>query len=88
MKQVVGWAFIKELEGMARYTGQLIAPAEDFALQPKIVCPSGRKRFIMLFGLILGYFRCSVGTLVTFSSNLNNFERKRKKIMRYKKKYL
>ena len=49
------------LEGMALYAGELIAPEEGFGL-----CP---------FWPILSHFWCSVVTLVTFSSNLNNYEK-------------
>ena len=38
-----------------------------------------KKGLFMLFLPILGYFRCSVVTSVTFSSNLNNFEKNPKK---------
>ena len=46
------------LEGMARYAGQLLAPAEE------------------LCWLILAHVWCSVVTLVIFSSNINNVEKK------------
>ena len=39
----------------------------------------------MLFWLILGHFWCSVVTLVTFSSNLNNFEKIQTKIQKIQK---
>ena len=57
------------LEDTARYTGLLLAPAEGF----------GRRQVIMLFWPIFDNFWCPVVTLVTFSSNLSNFERNPKK---------
>ena len=52
------------LEGMAHYADQHLAPADGF----------GRGLFvIMLFLPILGHFWCSLVTLVTFSSELDNF---------------
>ena len=60
------------LEGMTSYAGQLLAPGEGFGLWPKL---SGKKGLIMRFWPILGHFWCSVVTFITFSSNLNNFEK-------------
>ena len=40
----------------------------------------------MLFWLIFGNFLCSVVTLVTFSSNLSNFERNAKKTQKQSEK--
>ena len=61
-------------EDTARYAGLLLAPAEGF--DRGSFCPSKKKKLIMLFWFILGHFWCSVVTLVTFSSNLNNFKKK------------
>ena len=68
------------LEGTARYAGftsrscgGLWPPAEAFfALWAK-------KELFMLFWLTLGHFWCSVVTSVTFSNNLSNYEKKKKK---------
>ena len=51
----------------------LIAPAEGFG--QGFICPLGKKDLIVLVRLIFGNFWCPVITLVTFSSNLGNFER-------------
>ena len=56
---------------MARYAGRHKAPAEGFGQGP-----------IMLFWPVLGHFWCSVLTLVTFISNLNNFEKNPKNIQK------
>ena len=65
-----------KVEGMARHVDQLLAPAEGFDLCPRFFWLFGqRKGLIMLFLPILGHFWCSVVTLVTFSSNLINFEK-------------
>ena len=61
---------------MARYAGQLLAPAKVF------FGPFGKKGLIKLFWLILGHFWCSVVTLVTFNSNLSNFEKKPKEVLK------
>ena len=52
------------LEGMARYAGLLLAPAEDFGRG--FFCPSCKKR---AFYDCLAYFR----PFFVFSSNLSNF---------------
>ena len=59
------------LEDTARYAGLLLAPAEDFGLWLRLV----GQELIMLFWATLGNFWCPVVTLVTFSSNLSNFEK-------------
>ena len=65
------------LEDTARYMGLLQAPAEGF----------GRGfLLIMLFWPIFGNFWCPVVTLVTFSSNLSNFETNSKKLKKIPKK--
>ena len=70
----------KELEDMARYTGLLLAPGEGFGLWPRAFFALREKKgLIMLFRPIFGNFLCPVVTLVTFSSNLSNFERNPKK---------
>ena len=66
---------------MTRYAGQLLAPAEGFGLQARLFLPFGKKGLIMLTWPILGHFCCSVVTLVTFSGNLNNYEKNSKKII-------
>ena len=69
-----------ELEDMPRYAGQLLAPAEGFGLWPRFFEPSGKKRaLIMLFWPIFDNFWGPLVTLVTFSSNISNFERNSKK---------
>ena len=45
-----------------------------------------KEGLIMLFWPILGSFCCSVVTFVTFSSNLNNFEKNSKTTLKKKKK--
>ena len=62
---------------MAGYADQLLAPVESFGFQ--IFSPSDKKVLNILFWLNLGHFRCSVVTLVTFSSNPINFEKKNPK---------
>ena len=58
---------------MARDAGLLLAPARGFG--QGIFCPLDKKReLIMLFWPMFGNFWRSVVTLVTFSSNLSNFE--------------
>ena len=66
------------LEGMARHAGQLLAWAWDT-----------KRAFNALFLGPLCIFWCSVVTLVTFSWNLNNFERilKKSKNSKTNKKY-
>ena len=58
---------------MARYTGQLLAPAE------------AKKGPIMLFWPILGNFLFSVVTLLIFSSNPNKFEKRKKNSQNFEK---
>ena len=64
-----------------RYASLLLAPAAKafFALRAK-------KELIMLFWPIFGNFWCPVVTLVTFSSNLSNFERNPQKTKKKKPK--
>ena len=66
-----------KLEDTARYVGLLLAPAEGFGLRAK-------KDVIMLFWPIFGNCWCPVATLVTFSSNISNFERNPKKTKKSK----
>ena len=54
------------LEGMARYAGQLLAPAEGFGLLLRLFLPSGQKKAYIA---ILVNFR----PLLVFSNNLSNF---------------
>ena len=78
---------LKELEDTARYAGLLPAPAEGFGLQPRLFLAFGQKKcFFMLFWPIFGDFWCPVVTMVTFSSNLSNFERNNKKKLKNPKK--
>ena len=59
---------------MARYTGLLLAPSERFGLG--FFLPFRQKKgLIMLFWPIFGNCRCPIITLVTFNSNLSNYER-------------
>ena len=70
------------LEDTARYAGLLLAPAEGFGRG--FFCPLGKKR---AFYAVLAHFWCPVVTVVTFSSNLSNFEKKqRNKNKKNKKK--
>ena len=57
------------LDVMARYGGQLLAPAEHFNRGY-----FGGKRPSMLFWPNLGHFWCSLVILVTFSNNLSKKE--------------
>ena len=86
------------LEDTASYAGLLLAPAEGVGLRPRaFFALRAKKGLIMLFWPIFGNFLCPVVTLVTFSSNLSNFERnpkknekiqkKSKKLQKNKKKY-
>ena len=69
------FALIAILEGIARYAGLLLAPAEGFSIYLRLFWPSWQKNeLFMLFVLILGHFWFSVVTSVTFSSNLSNSE--------------
>ena len=69
----------KKLEDTARYAGLLLAPAEGFGLRPRLFFAlRAKKKLIMLFWPIFCNFWCPVVTLVTFSSNLSNFERNAK----------
>ena len=75
------------LEDTARYAGLLLAPADGFGLRPRLFLPFGQKKtFFMLFWPIFGNFWCPVVTMVTFSSNLINFERNQKKRKKIQKK--
>ena len=68
------------LEDTARYAGLLLAPAEAFGLRPRaFLALRANKGLILLFWPIFRNFLCPVVTLVTFSSNLSNFERYPKK---------
>ena len=63
---------------MARYAGQLLASAEGFSFQLRLFLPFGQKKPYMLFWTIVGPFWCSVVTLVTFSSSLDNVAKNKK----------
>ena len=67
--------FLDIIEGMARYAGQLLGPAEGLSQG-------------FFFGHY-GPFLCLVGTLATCSSILNNFKKKLKKCQKisFKKKF-
>ena len=54
--------------------GQLLVPAEGFG--QVLFALRAKNGLIMLFLPILGHFWCALATLVTFSSNPNDFERK------------
>ena len=63
---------------MACYWGQLLAPAEGFDLPPWLffaLRPSRRAYYVVLTKCL--QFLCSIGTLITFNSNLNNLEEKK-----------
>ena len=82
-----GMLLLAALEGIARYAGLRLAPAESLILPPRLFSPLGKKRELFpLFVLILGHFLCSVETSVIFSSNRSNFENNKKKICTNKKK--
>ena len=70
-------AILFVIEDMARYAGLLQAPTEGFGRG--FFCPWGKKERIMRFWPIFGNVLCLVITLVTFGSNLSNFERNSKK---------
>ena len=77
-KQVLSFNYI--LEDTACYAGLLLAPAEGFGLWPWLFQPFGQKKsFLCCFGPFLAIFWCPVVAVVTFSSNLSNFERNQKK---------
>ena len=68
--------FRKLLEDTARYVGLLLAPAEGFSLQPRLFLPFRQKK--RAYDAVLahfGQFLVPSSNLVTFSSNLSNFER-------------
>ena len=58
---------------MVCYAGHFLAPAEGFGLQQRLVLPLGPTK--RAYCDVLAHFWCSVGTLVTFSSNLNNLKK-------------
>ena len=61
---------------MTRYVGLHQALALDFAFGRCFFLPLGKKReLIMLFWRTAGHFWCPVVTLITFSSNLSNFQK-------------
>ena len=67
------------LEDTTRYAGLLLAPAGLRPSAEVFFALRAKKELIMLFWPIFGFFWCPVVTLVTFSSNLKNFERNPKK---------
>ena len=74
------------LEDTALYAGLLLAPLEGFGLRPRLFFSLlAKKVLIMLFWPIFGNFWCPVVTLVTFISNLSEFERNTKKPKNLKK---
>ena len=59
------------LESTARYVGLLLAHAEGFGLQPRLLfCPSGKKRAFYAVLAYFCHFWCSVITSLPLSSNL------------------
>ena len=62
------------VEDTAHYLGLLLAPAEDFG-RGRGFLAFVQKKLIMLFWPILGLLWCPVGPLLTFNSNLSNFEK-------------
>ena len=75
------------LEDTARYAGLLLAPAEGFGLRPRLfLALRAKKELFMLFWPIFGDFWCPLVTVVTFSSNLSNFERNQNNFKIQKKK--
>ena len=80
--------FKNKLEDTTRYTGLLLAPAEGFG-RGLFFALQAKKGLFMLFWAVFGDFWCPVVTVVTFSSNLSNFERnppKNEKIQNKSKK--
>ena len=66
------------LQDTARYAGLLLAAAEVFGRG--FFGPAGKKReLITLFWPIFGNFWCPVVSLVTFSSNIREMCKKKKK---------
>ena len=65
--------FKLKLEGTARYAGLLLAPVEGFGRG--FFCPSSKKRAYYAVLAHFWQFLCPVINLVTFSSNLSNFEK-------------
>ena len=59
---------------MARYAGQLQAPAEVFDLWPRLLGPRANKVLTLFFCPIGGSFWCSVVTLITFTSRRSVYE--------------
>ena len=82
--------FFEVLEDTARYAGLLLAPAEGFGLRPKLFLRFGQKKSVFYcFGPFLAFFCSPVITLVTFSSNISNNNKKTtkcKKIQKIQKK--
>ena len=73
---------LTKLEDTARYAGLLLTPAEGFGRG--FFCPLGKKRAFYAWP-IFDNFWCPVVTMVTFSSNLSNFERNQIKTKKSKK---
>ena len=65
---------LRLLEGMARFSGQLLAPVEGFGRG--FFAFRAKKGLVMLFLPIVGHIWCSVVSFVTFCSNPYIFEEK------------
>ena len=65
------------LEGTARYTGFLLAPAEGFGRGQGFFYPLGKKQSFL--NAVFAYIQCLVVTSVTFSSNHSNIKKKNPK---------
>ena len=70
--EVVFWEI---LEGVARYAGLLLAPAEGFGRGRFLQFGQKKRAFYICFGPDFGHFWWSVVTSVTFSSNLSNLKK-------------
>ena len=68
----------KILDGTARCTDLLLAPAEGFG--QAFFLPSGKKELVTLFMLILDHFCCSIVTYLIFRSTLSSFEKNPKSL--------
>ena len=76
---------------VTRRYGPLYGPTSSscgglWPLAEAFIALRAKKEVIMLFWPIFGIFLCPVLTLVTFSSNINNFERNSKKTLKKKQK--
>ena len=80
----LGLNFNRLLEDAARYAGLLLAPAEGFGLRPRLFLPFGPFGQKNAGLAHFCNFWCPLVTLVTFSSNICNFERNPKKTKKIK----